>query len=277
MLGIGDSCAKFCARFDLSLPRAELEGVVEQILQAAANSGHCGLTVLGYGELHDAYPQVRQVAELLGPTVTFPSLITDGHTTWAVDEEEYVLQCDDPASTLAAEAVYNGMPITRGRREAVAPVELHERLGAETEELCGDQVAGLGAAGRLDVLGAYVESMEELSPFDALFLALTLADEECAAAVLARLSEATAEAMWPNLAAARRVAPPEAEATVVALLGFASYLSGRGAAHSSCLQQLQRINPRHPIGQLLVQVHREAIPPRHFRSVLLGHAFRGVR
>ena len=264
VIGFRHGRVEFCARFDLDLPLDEVEPVIGQVVAAADNSGAEECVVLGYGELLEAEAMVRRTLTCLGDLAPRPALLTDETSTWTLDRDGWLSQFHDPASSLAAEAVYHGVSICGDRAAAVAPVVSRKDVAPEDLGFARARLASLSIDGALDLLGGYVESMSALTDFDALFLALLLEHEECAAAVVARLSLHTAEAMWPNLVAARQVAPPSAEANVLGLLGIASFFSGRGAAHTSCVEQLERMDPDNPVLGLARAMHRAALPPNRW-------------
>ena len=89
-----------------------------------------------------------------------------------------------------------------------------------------------------------------------------LADEDRFSAVLTQLTTTSADAYWERLVEARAVCPERHEPNLLALLALASWLSGRGAAHASCLDQLARRSPGHPVLGLLSRLHRDGVPPR---------------
>lgn len=263
VMGLRGATVHFCARFDLGAPTPAIFDMAQQILNASLQVPDCEFMVMGFGEPEVAMETVGYLVDVLGYDVVHEALVTDGDRCWSI-EDGWAVAVTLGGSELAAEAVFRGVDINRDRAQAVAPVTDHVPADAEDVDLARAHVASLGVQGALDVLGSLAESPTPLSDFDALTLALILGFEDCSAAVLARLNTRTAEALWPNLAAARRVAPDDVEADVLALLAMASWLSGRGAAQSTCLEQLSTLNPHHPVTALLNQLHRLAIPPRRW-------------
>lgn len=106
-----------------------------------------------------------------------------------------------------------------------------------------------------------MEQEKELTRVAAVELAVLLDDEERMVSVLTALSSENADRVWRNLVSARRLCPPGYEANVLALLTAASWISGRGAAQTACLEQLADLDPRHVVGGLMADLHRRGTPP----------------
>lgn len=264
VMGLSGPTVAFCARLDLDWFVTHFDQVADQILHASAQVPDCRFVLIGFGDPDLASLAVVEMSGVVGESRVLESLVTDGERYWCLDEDLETHEFQVGTSSLAAQAVYEGLRICADREQAVAPVELSEPLPPAEQEAGAALVASLSPDEGMARLAELAESADPLQPAEAQTLALLLLDEDRMGAVLARLSVASADLLWENLVAARRVAPPSAEPNVLALLGMASWLSGRGAAQTSCLEQVERIHPEHPVGALLSRIHRYGIPPRRW-------------
>ena len=264
VMGLSGATVAFCARLELDWFVHHFDQVADQIINASAQVDGCRFVIIGYGEPDLACLAVTELASVVGESRVLDSLVTDGRSTWMLDHDLEPREIAASSSSIEAQAVYEGIRICADRREAVAPVERHAPLPPEEVDAAVALVTSLSPAAGMELLEQLAESSEPLSRTDACVLAVLLEDEDRMAALLVRLRMATADTVWPHLVAARPAATPESEDNVVALLGIASWLSGRGAAQTSCLEQLARRNPGHEIGRILDTIHRNGIPPRRW-------------
>lgn len=264
VLGFEGSMVAFCARLDLDWFVTHFDQVADQIVSASSQVPGCRFALIGFGDPDLASLSVVEMAGVVGQSRTVDLLVTDGRTYWSLVDGLEPQEFTFDTSSVAAQAVYEGVRISADRAGAVAPVETSDPAPEDLVTSSRAVVASMSDQETMELLADLVSSAEALPAARALLLAVLVEDEDRMAAVLTQLTRATSEVAWINLAAARRVAPPESEANVLALLGMASWLSGHGAAHTSCLEQLQRIAPGHAVGSLVEMVHRDGIPPRRW-------------
>ena len=264
VMGLSGTTVAFCARLEVDWFVHHFDDVADQIINASSQVEGCRFVIIGYGDPDLAGLAVTELAAVVGEARVIDALVTDGRTTWALDADLEAHEIESTSSSLEAQAVYEGIRICGDRGEAVAPVEFHSPPPSREVAAAEVLVAALPPGQALDLLEQLAESPAQLNPSEACLLSVLLEDEDRMGAVLARLSMDTADRIWPHLVSARQSATPQSEANVLALLGIASWLSGRGAAQTSCLEQLARISPGHELGGLLARVHRDAIPPRRW-------------
>lgn len=263
VMGLSGSSVEFCARMELDWFATHFDQIASQVVEASSQIPDCRFVLIAYGDPDIASLSVVEMAGVVGEHRVVESLVSDGAHYWSMTDGEEGHGYSFRSTALAAQAVYEGVRICDDRAEAVAPVERWEPRPWAEEEAVEGRLAAVPDAGLMDMLASLVEGPPPGTD-DALTIAVLLADDDRAAAVLMRLNKGNAEQMWENLAAVRRVATPRSEANIVALLGVASWLCGRGAAQTSCLEQLARLDPSHPIGGLLASVHQHGIPPRRW-------------
>lgn len=261
LLALSGKSVAFCARLDLDWFVYHFDDVADQIINASSQVEDCRFVLIGFGDPDLAGLAVTELASVVGESRVLDAMLTDGRTTWVLDADLQLHEIEPHTSALEAQAVYEGVRICADREEAVAPVEQHMPL-PEAEVVAAEKLVGaLSPEDAMDLLADLAESKEPLTPTEACILAVLLGDEDRLGALLIRLSTTNADAVWPNLVAARRVAPEDAEANVISLLGMASWLSGRGAAQTSCLEQLAHSAPGHAVTSLLRRLHRYGVPP----------------
>lgn len=264
VMGLEGATVSFCARLELDWFSTHFDQVAAQVLDASGQIPGCRFVLIGFGDPDVAAISVTELAGVVRPERVLEALVADGERYWSLTADDGVHEYAFDASALAAQAVYEGVRISASRRQAVAPVEAWEPRPAGEESAAAAWVDSMGADAAMELLAGLAEAATPPEPEDALILATLLADEDRAAAVLTSLTTGNADRVWSNLVAARRVAPRSAQANCVALLGMASWLSGRGAAQTSCLEQMERLDPDHTIGGLLATTHRHGIPPRRW-------------
>lgn len=264
LIGLRGNVVNFSARLDADWFATHFDQVADQVLNAAANLGRCDFVLLGYSrDLELASISVTEAADVLGRGRVVEALITDGAQYWSLIDGEGPLPFDIDSSPITAHAVYEGVNIAGSREEAVAPVTQWDPPGPGAVDITLGQIEAMTSTAALSLLEELVEAAPPLDDHtDALTLGCLLLDEDRTAAVLTRLRTENADQLWHNLAAARRVAPQAALPSVVALLGVASWLSGRGAQATACIEQMAQLDRNHPVGAMLARVHHHAIPPR---------------
>lgn len=260
VLALDGPRVKFCARADLEWFDAGFDTILGQILRCADNVGASRFVVLGYGAADAACVVVSELVAAIGVERVVDALVTTGRTSWAVLDDSEQLPYRFDASSVAAQAVYHGVNIERGRDAATAPVERCSPAAGHVVAAAERAAGAMSASDAMSRLAVLLEG-GELAPPDALLLAVLLKDEDRLAEVLARMKTWTADRYWLRLVEARAVCPRQCEPNVLALLAVASWLSGKGAAHASCLEQLTALAPRHLVLGLLLRIHEGGIPP----------------
>ena len=241
------------------------EATVAQMSAAIENVPGCRFALAGYGERERTTVSLLELADVIGHHLVVDAVVTDGELSWELgDDAPEPYRFEDTA--VAAQAVFAGVSIARSREEAVAPVTEHHPASRRQVARAEQEIGQLPRRKAQRRLARLIEREEALSPPRALRLAVHLGDEDAMVSVLAALGLDNADRVWRNLVAARRVCPPRYEANVLALLAAASWLSGRGAAQTACLEQLGEIDPGHVVGALMAQVHREGRPPSRWED-----------
>lgn len=262
VIAMKGNVVNFSARLDADWFLTHFDQAADQVLNAAANIGACDFFLLGYSEDPDlAEISVTEVADIVGRHRVAAALITDGELYWSLIDGDGPHPFNPDTSAITAQAVYTGVNIHATREEAVAPVTGWEQPDDGQVDEALAEIAALTDEEAMDLLAALAEAEPAVSGADALKLACLLLDDDRCGAIVTRLNTTTAEVIWANLAAARRVTPEVVQPTVVALLGVACWLAGHGAQATACIEQLASLDPRHPIGTMLASVHQHGIPP----------------
>jgi hypothetical protein len=260
VLALHGGVLQMSARLSLDWHLTHYEATVAQMSAAIENVPGCRFVLAGYGERERAMASVLELADVVGHCLVIDAVVTDGELSWGLgDDVAEPYRFEDTA--VAAQAVFAGVTIARSREEAVAPVTEHRPASRRRVEKVEQEVAQLPRGKALRRFARLIEREEPLSPSQALRLAVHLGDDDAMVSALAALGARNADRVWHNVVAARRVCPPRYEANVLAILAAASWLSGRGAAQTACLEQLGEIDPVHVVGGYMAQVHREGRPP----------------
>lgn len=261
VMALRGTSVKFCARIDLEWFAEQFERVSAQVLRCAREAEADEFVFIGYGDPDVAGDAVARFTDHVGERNVLEALVTDGRRAWSIFEaggpEPYRFE----TSAVAAQAVYSGVNLAVDRATAVAPITTSEPAGREALAEAEREVAVMSDEVGMERLRELAEGCGPLTAPQALLLAVLLGDDDRMTALLCRLTMANADAMWERLVAARRVGPEPYENNVLGLLGFASWLSGRGAAHSACLQELTRRCSSHPLLLTLARLHRDGVPP----------------
>lgn len=261
VLALDGPAVRFCLRADLDWFASDFDRVAEQIVNAAGRAGATDFVLIGFGDTDLASIVVAELSDLLGDEHVLEALVADGHRFWSINSPGDPVGYRFDTSSVAAQAVYQGVNVSPDRDTVIVPVTVGTPP-AEHVVLAAEQwVARLGPDQGMALLATLAEA-DALQPNDALLLVVLLADEERFAELLTRLKTWTAERYWARLVEARAVCPARFEPNLLALLAIASWLSGRGAAHTSCLEQLSLRAPSHPVLGMLHRLHRNGVPPR---------------
>ncbi len=258
-LAMGTGRVEFCARLDLDW-YIHARSAIQRVASAARRVQVHEFVVIGYGPRKLAERSVAEMVAALGHLRVTTALVVDGGWCWWQGSDAPPAKVAYEHSVLAAKAVYCGVAVQENREAATFMVTRHHGVPADFERSRA-AIAALDPEARLGLLRELAEHEGQCSVRQGLELALLLLHEECLAEIIARLSVATAERLWNNLTVARAVAPPDAEPVVLAMLALASWLSGRPAAHTSCIEQLEHCGSRHPAAMLARRVYASALPP----------------
>ena len=261
-----------CIRVDLDWFAHDFFPVSSQLERAASQVPEAALVLIGYGADEDG---VRLAMDELLSVVghgrrTDEFLLRDGSFLCLCgDCEEAPFQFENTG--LAAQAVYEGIRIEPDRDTAVAPVLLHHPVCDDDALRALEEAAALSERRAMRRTRELAERPGPLTAHEALILGTLLGDEERQSALAQRLlgrsvGPEIGDRIWEHLAQARAVVPDHLVGDVLGLLALASWITGRGAAHSCCLEQLALVDPWNPFGLFAAQVHREATSPRTFRA-----------
>ncbi|MBK7820595.1 MAG: DUF4192 domain-containing protein [Tessaracoccus sp.] len=237
------------------------EETFAQLSAAIDNIPGCRFALLSYGERERASVSLLELADIIGHHLVLEALVTDGKRSWDLGTGDPPEPYRFEDTAVAAQAVFNGVSIARNREEAIAPVVEHEAPNPTLVAIAEDKVARLSPKRAMARMSRLVEQERALTPATAVELAVFLDDDERMVSVLAALNRENADRVWRNLVSARRLCPPGCEANVLALLTAASWLSGRGAVQTACLEQLAELDPRHVVGRMMADLHRRGAPP----------------
>lgn len=255
----------FVSRFDLA--HHTLPSWHEDLITAMQSNDCDAVSVLAYSD--DAAAGARAVADVRERLADWSQrgvVISQG-MCWETEHGQLV---GTPEALVAGHAlqVWAGVDLSMTRADVVAPIqpptpadlprlkELHNEIAAELAYQ-SDQPARLAG-----LLGA----TEPLTESEAVTLALLLTEAEHTAAVLDRLTKATAPQLRARLIDARSRATSHTEADVLGLLGVACWLTGDGAQLSECCEQLDSIHPAHPLRALMHHVLANGIPPSRWET-----------
>nr|WP_269778604.1 DUF4192 domain-containing protein [Microlunatus antarcticus] len=243
---------------------------------------------------------LRDQAERLTDVDLVDLLLVDGERWWSLDrstgccpsEGNPYAPGDHP---LSAEAVWAGLVARPDRAAVVATVG-----GPDEEEWAAlgrlarpirSRLARESRTARQDALGrAVVAALPHLEAGPA-----AGADEEGRAARVARLDDAaclelallvrdtlvrdvacalvTREdaprhlALWQQVVART---PPDLASAPLCLVGVAAWAGGNGTLLNACCERLAELDPRYPMGRLLSDVSRRALPPAWWDAMADG-------
>ena len=259
-LALDGRTVRFCIRIDTPAVATDLHRIVAMIRRAAHNAGTSEFVLLGFGGDDETRRAIADLVAAFGEDSVVEALVTDGELYWSALRPEDAVRYRFDTSAVAAQAVYQGLNVLADRAAAIAPVRGVSRPAAAEVGRERRRLARLGTEAAMRRTGELAEA-EYLSDADALQLAVLLEDEDRFTAFLTRLRTSTAEGYWGRLVRIRKGCPVESEPNILALLAIASWLSGRGAAQSSCMEQLTSCAPSHPVVSLLHQLHSDGIPP----------------
>jgi hypothetical protein len=188
---------------------------------------------------------------------------------------------------LSAEAVWAGLVARPDRASVVATVagppagawpDLRRQVGPVDARL-----RRLGRTERQDALGrAVVEALPRLDPTSEERVAVRLGDATClelallvrdtlvrdvACALVTREDARRHLALWQEVLGRT---PPELAAAPLCLVGVAAWASGNGTLLNACCERLSELDPAYPMGRLLSDVSRRALPPAWWDAMADG-------
>lgn len=263
VLALDGTSVRFCVRLDNDWFVADFDAIASQILQASGNAGATSYVLIGFGDPDLACAAILELIDVLGVSTVVEALVADGYRYWSVLDPGEPVGYSFETSSVAAQAVFQGLNVSHDRETALLPVTSSSPPTPSHIAVEEATVAGLTSTEAMESLARLAEA-DALSQPEALRLAVLVADEDRFTALLARMKTWTAERYWERLIEVRCVCPRKYEPNVLALLALASWLCGKGAAHTSCLEQLARRAAGHPMLSLLHRVHRDGVPPRRW-------------
>lgn len=254
----------FAARVDLADAEERASALVAQIAAAATQVDDPFFVLIAYGQDTDqcALALTRLSHPLTSLEFTIrETLMTNGTRYWSLnDDNEAVDHGPLDSSRITAEAVAQGVNMHKSREEVVREVETWEPLGIFDAELVKDGETA-SPEGVVEAMRDWIACQyTSITPEDALTLAVAFAQPETAAYVVDQFDQDLADQAWPYLVQARQTAPSGVVNDTLIVLGFAAWISGRGAALTSILQQID-YTAGNPLARILRLSHDLGVNP----------------
>ncbi|PIE19516.1 MAG: hypothetical protein CSA64_05185 [Arachnia propionica] len=271
VLALRQRRVQFCSRMDLDWYTTDFAEVAVQLLNACDEASPCQVVLLGYGQdRREVAASLRELIDVFEGDV-MRVLSTDGEQLWC-DEEVWGDGPGEPYcwldSAVVAEAVYQGIVIVDSRAEAVAEVMPPPGAddGALAQLLAQERAAvqGMSLTEAMRQFDSLVAAPTGLRPEQAGRLAVLLETPQLVSEVMSRLTRADAKSLRVRLLQARAQCDARAAINVLALLAVTCWLTGYGAQQSACMEQLDRLQPQHPVLEMLVRLHHLGIPPQRW-------------
>lgn len=288
------------ARYDLG-DQADLD-----VADLVEQHDPSGLVLVAYcADAERGRAALLEQADLLGDVDLVDLLLVDGERWWSLvctagccpTEGSPYEPGDHP---LSAEAVWAGLVARPDRAAVVATVAGPQEQ--EWDELrrrarpLGTRLARSGRTERQDALGrAVVAALPRLDPVSddgppdpsgpvvhadrgaaglddatCLELALLVGDtlvRDVACALVTREDARRHLTLWQQVVART---PPEHAAAPLCLVGVAAWASGNGTLLNACCERLSDLDPAYPMGRLLSDVSRRALPPAWWDAMADG-------
>ena len=289
-LFLGSGRVRLTARYDLGDRSAlDLADLVEQHHPS-------GLVLVAYcTDAERGRAELRAQADQLDDVDLVDLLVVDGRRWWSLvcssgccpaEGSPYAPQ-EHP---LSAEAVWAGLVARPDRAAVVATVAGPPAEGwhglRRRVRLIGARLERGSRTDRQDALArAVVDALPRLDPADdpglgeratglddetCLELALLVRDtlvRDVACALVTREDARRHLALWQEVLART---PPELAAAPLCLVGVAAWASGNGTLLNACCERLSELDPAYPMGQLLSDVSRRALPPAWWDAMADG-------
>lgn len=275
------------ARYDL-VPGVDL-GVQDLVEQHQAS----GLVLVAYcSDPGRGRMALREQADHLHGVEVVDLLLVDGRRWWSLvctsgccpAEGTPYLPDEHP---LSAEAVWAGLVAQPGREAVVVAVAGPPATGwgrlRGRARLIEERLARGDRGGRQDALGrAVVAALPLVDPArvsrsqhrldDAACLELALlvretAVRDVACALVTREDARRHLAVWQEVVGRT---PPELAPGVLGVLGIAAWADGNGTLLNACCERLDELDPGYPMGGLLSDVSRRALPPAWWDAMADG-------
>lgn len=174
-------------------------------------------------------------------------------------------------SASAAEAAVLGMPALPSR-EALAD-RIVGPPQADVDDLRARFTSGqveierIGARGRRRLLTRLLASASPPAVGDCVRLALLVERPEGQVLTLRGLSRRNAEAQVALWTTVIRHCLIDYQPAPLGLLGMAAWQTGDGALQMVCLERMERLAPRTPIGAVIEVLNTEVVPPSHWAGL----------
>ena len=267
VLGISENHVEFCVRADLDWLDEGGAALVKQVEAAARAVESSSFVVLGYTENPDEHSErlVRLASEIRGRVTDVLMAASDRY--WIVPPLGLTppegCAWDPAATALFAEAVYLGIQVAPNRAEVIAEV-CPSGEPAEAEfltESALEYIAELGQGQRRELMEKLLAGGEPLLPVEGAQLAVLVGDPRLAGEVVARLDRESAARLRLRIAYARRMCSDAQASEVLALLSLICWYDNQGAQQTECLDQLEKLAPRHRLLPLLRGLRALAVKP----------------
>jgi hypothetical protein len=284
---------RLTARYDLSDgPGPDLGDLVEQhrpsglvLVAYCADAGRGRATLRAHADRLSGDPRAEEV-DLVD------LLLVDGRRWWSLVCSS---GCCPPEGApyepgehpLSAEAVWAGLVARPDRAAVVATVAgpaPHDWAGLRRRARpVRTRLGHVSRSAQQDALGrAVVAALPRLDPARedpsagrlddtaCLELALLVRDtgvRDVACALVTREDGRRHLALWQAVVART---PPELAAAPLCLVGVAAWASGNGTLLNACCERLEELDPDYPMGRLLADVSRRALPPAWWDAMADG-------
>ena len=257
----------FCGRLDLS----EMDTTPNQLVDAIHTNDVTEIIVLVYTE-QDPHATARKVAAFVAPFEVdmLHFLVTDAATAWHAADDGSIYDAqpvDLRSSTPVLSALYEDHTIHQSRDDVVAAM----RPAADRSALADEQPDALAELQEQHPTSEarYEFTRDLLARVSALTMAEALQAvagvHEHIGALIDTMTRDEASQCLPRLIEIRRHALDEAEGDAVAIMAWAAWLSGGGAALTEAHEQLRNVDPDHELVPILDAILTRGIDPKTWR------------
>lgn len=278
---VEDGSIACVARIDLR--DAAVSGRAAMLLHPFLSQAGDGasLALVAYGDDGDQVEGV--IAEVAGelPVPTFAALVVSCGRWWFVGQSEESEPYEPGSSLIAAEAAYRGLTARPTRADLeqvfrpprnVRPLSKGSLLAAARRV---DDLTPARARRRLGSLldGRVVDPGAQLATRDCADVLMLLDVPAARDAFWFRLGRENADVFVDLFLQVAWRAPADLSLGAVCAAGLSAWQGGTGALVSVALERADQLGGRHPLHELLVDIHGYAVPPSaldEIRAALLA-------
>lgn len=232
------------------------------------------MVLVGYG---DDAGRIRDVLAVVSAEIAVTAvacLVVCSGSWWHVEAPESRGVYDPTKSRIAAEATFCGITAVSEREDLKALFDRSSRLlSAATLSGAAVRLDGLNPTAARQRLGELLDHQLEggqvsLRARDCAEMLLLLDVAPARDAFWMRLNAATSHLLMDVWLEVARRAPAGLRLSPVCAAGVAAWQGCTGALVSIALEQADEIGGRHPLHDLLNQIHRLALPPSALGEIL---------